>query len=227
MTRLADDIAHAVADARRAHERAGTIPISDEEERAQRLRPVLDGLPPGARAASRKGLEARISPRMLEAVLGWRWGAGNLVLMGETGSGKTSAAAHLVRRLCAEGVARGGVQFELCQMIRWQGCRELSEVVRETRLGTGVPEAITASQNARLLILNDLGGHDDRKTLERILDERYERGWPTVTTTGMRAKGRLSIEEQLGDALARRLFECHGDKGVFVEVWSGAKRNIG
>lgn len=213
------DVLAAAARARAASEAAGIKPLTDEQERLLRLKPIADSLPAGARTAARPELEARIHPKILRAVSAWHWGAGNLVLMGKTGAGKTSGAAHLVRRLCAEAAKSGGEAFELCQLIRWQSCRALSDAGRETKLGTGTIDAITRCQNARLLVLNDLGITDDRNTIERVLDERNERGWPTITTTGMRAKGPNSIEVLLGDALSRRLFECKGDKGTFVEVW--------
>jgi hypothetical protein len=209
------DVLSAAARARAAHERRGVPETTDAAERHLKLKPVLEQLPNGMARAPRSELEGRINERLLRAVLGWRWGGGNLVLMGATGCGKTSAAAHLVRRLCFEGAARGGEAFELASLIRWQSCRDLSEVGRETKLGTGTPEAVLRCQYARLLVLNDLGAGDDRSTLERVLDARYERGWPTVTTTGL---GVAQLEQLLGDALSRRLFECGASRGVFVEI---------
>jgi len=209
------DVLAAAQRARAACEAAGLPETTDAQERHLRLRPVLEQLPAGMHRATRRELEARIEPRILRAVLNWRWGGGNLVLMGATGCGKTSGAAHLVRRLCYEAAIHGGQAFELASMIRWQSCRDLSEVGRETRLGTGTPEAIQRCQFARLLVLNDLGTNDDRTTLERVLDARYERGWPTLTTTGL---GAPEISRLFGDALSRRLFECGADRGKFVEI---------
>lgn len=209
------DVLEAASRARAAHERRGVPETTDAKERHLKLKPVLEQLPNGMHRATRQELEGRIEERLLRAVLGWRWGAGNLVLMGATGCGKTSAAAHLVRRLCFEGAVHGGQAFELSGMIRWQSCRDLSEIGRETRLGTGTPEVVQRCQYARLLVLNDLGAGDDRTTLERVLDARYERGWPTVTTTGLGAE---QLDKVFGDALSRRIFECGADRGRFVEI---------
>lgn len=213
------DVLLAASRARAAHEARGVTPPTDAAERHVRLKLVLEQLPAGMRSATRQELEARIDSRLLRAVLGWSWGSGNLVLMGATGSGKTSAAAHLVRRLCSEGATRGGKEFDLAGMIRWQSCRDLSEIGRETRLGTGTPEVVQRCQYARLLLLNDLGAGDDRTTIERVLDARYERGWPTITTTGL---GAQQLEKAFGDALSRRIFECGASRGAFVEVRGAA-----
>jgi len=212
------DVLRAAERARAASEAAGIPETTDAQERHERLRPVLEQLPRGMHRATRQELEGRIDPRLLRAVIGWHWGSGNLVLMGATGSGKTSAAAHLVRRLCSEGAREGRKPFELASLIRWQSCRDLAEVGRETKFGSGTPEEIRRCQYARLLVLNDLAppAHkDDQATLERVLDARYERGWPTITTTGLNA---AQLEQAFGDALSRRIFECGASRGAFVEV---------
>jgi hypothetical protein len=212
------DVLAAIQSARAASEAMGVPETTDAQERHAKLRPVLEQLPDGMHRATRQELEARIEPRLLRAVLGWNWGSGNLVLMGATGCGKTSAAAHLVRRLCSEGAKEGRKPFELAGMIRWQSCRDLAEIGRETRLGSGTPEAIQRCQYARLLVLNDLAApshKEDQATLERVLDARYERGWPTITTTGLNA---AQLKAAFGDALNRRIFECGANRGKFVEI---------
>ena len=209
------DVLRAAERGRAASEAAGIPETTDAQERHLKLRHVLEQLPAGMHRATRQELESRIEERLLRAVLGWHWGSGNLVLTGATGCGKTSAAAHLVRRLCFEGAIEGRQPFELATMIRWQSCRDLSEIGRETRLGTGTPEAVQRCQYARLLVLNDVGLTDDRNTLERVLDARYERGWPTITTTGL---GSDQLEQTFGDALCRRFLECGPSRGRFVAI---------
>lgn len=223
---LTADFAAIIARVRAAQEARQDPAPSDNANRYDRhlrLKPVLEMLPPGMRTAPRHELEAHIEPRIMKAVLGWRWGDGNLVLMGATSVGKTSGAVHLVRRLCHEGAVQGGEPFEMAQLIRWQSCRELSELVRETKLGTGTPQEITRCQNARLLVLNDIGLDDDKRSLERVLDARYERKWPTVTTTGLNAE---QLGATFGDALTRRIFECGPDRGRFVEIVRDSGRKL-
>lgn len=221
---LDKDLENVIERARIASAAAGLHVPTEAEARRELLRPVLGQLPAGAREATRVALEARMHPRALAAVSSWRWGSGNLVLLGKTGTGKTSAAAWLVRKLCAQATQCGGEALQRALLIRWQSCRDLSEVGRETKLGTGTPEVVQRCQYARLLVLNDLGIDDDRKTLERVLDARYERGWPTITTTGLRARGVNSLEAALGDALTRRLVECGSDRGTFVDLREDSPR---
>jgi DNA replication protein DnaC len=86
-------------------------------------------------------------------------------------------------------------------------------------MGGGEAPEITMCKYARLLILDDLGANDDRTSLERILQFRINRAWPTVITTGLRADGPEGIERLFGEALSARLFECGANKGKLVEVF--------
>lgn len=195
------------------------LPVDDSwspaTERKRVLAPVLERLPRSIRQATRGALETRIgNSRLLRAVNAWAWPGTSLVLAGRTGVGKTSAAGHLVRRLCGIA-AHEGVELDRAQLIRWQECRALSRVFREAKLGTGTPEEIVRCQNARLLVLDDLGVNDDRDALEMILQVRNERAWPTVTTTGI---GSGELHGFLGDALNRRLLECGAHKGTIVDT---------
>jgi hypothetical protein len=224
------DLESVIAAARDAAERnAGSLP-TDAQERSAKLDRVREQLPLAARRASRAELEARCHPKLLKHALAWRWGAGNLILAGKTGAGKTTAAIHLVRRLLSEGARAGGDAFERARSIRWQECRALSAVGREWKLGAGMPDEVFRCQRVGLLVLDDLGATDDKQTLERVLEGRYERGLPTITTTGLRVTDPKEkwdedcysagqLEKALGDALSRRLFECGPSKGTFVEVF--------
>lgn len=222
----AERVETSIADVLRAAERAhaaqiaaGIDPEPEHKARGQQLISTLERLPYVIRSASRAELTARIAPRLLDAVSAWQWGSGNLVLSGRTRAGKSSAAGFLVRRLCQEAARHGGESFELAKAIRWQECRELSEAAREHRLGGGAAPEITLCSYARLLVLDDLGAADDRKTLERILQFRIDRAWPTITTTGLPADGPEGIVKTFGEALSARIFECGPHKGKLVEVF--------
>jgi DNA replication protein DnaC len=165
----------------------------------------------------RAELVARIDDKFFRAVHSWAWGDPNQLLLGTTGKGKTTAAAYLLRRLCAMAIEHGGEALERSKLIRWQSCRELSAVVREFPLGEGTPETIQRCQNARLLILDDLGASDERAPLERVMDVRYMRGWPTITTSGIHYR---QLVTTLGEHLVRRLVDCRGQAGVVLQVFA-------
>lgn len=208
-----------IADAQQALESRRRLDDGSQDLSARRsaVAGVLASLPAHccSRTVRRLELRGRVHGKILAAVDAWGWDSPNLLVIGPTGVGKTSGAAELVRRLVALGVGGGGDAFVRAQLIRWQSCRELSEVAREMRLGDGVPEPVLRCQNARLLVLDDIGAQDHAPTLERILNARYERGWPTITTTGLRSR---ELTATFGEALVRRMLQRRGMDGRIVHL---------
>jgi hypothetical protein len=205
-----------IADAQRALEdRHRIVDVDDVAERKRALQPVVEALPPNGRRP-RSELLANMPTKLVQVLDAWGWSDGNLLILGPSGRGKTTGASYLVRRLCARAAATGGVEFEKAQLIRWQSCRELSQLVREHPLGQGMPDAVQRCQNARLLVLDDIGASDDRGALERILNTRYERAWPTVTTSGLSSRDLVSA---FGEALVRRLLQRGGKGGRIVSLF--------
>jgi DNA replication protein DnaC len=164
----------------------------------------------------RAELAQHMPEKFLRAVDGWNWGDDNLLLLGGTRVGKTTAAAYLLRRLLGLGVHHGGEALEKAKLMRWQSCRDLTYTIRESPLGHGAPDAIVRCQNARLLVLDDIGQTDDKGALERILDVRYQRSWPTITTSGLRYR---ELVHAFGEALVRRLTETKNHGGRILEVF--------
>jgi DNA replication protein DnaC len=154
--------------------------------------------------------------KFLRAVDSWRWGDDNLLLLGATQAGKTTSAAYLVRRLLWLGMQHGGEALEKAKLIRWQSCRALTFAIREWPLGHGEPDVIQRCQNARLLVLDDIGRDDDKSALERVLDMRYLRSWPTITTSGLRYP---EIVNAFGEALVRRMLETKNRGGRVLQVF--------
>jgi hypothetical protein len=208
-------IGTAIAEAQRALEsRQRIVEADDLVERKRALQPVVDALPPNGRRP-RAELIAKMPAKLRGALDGWGWDSGNLLILGPSGAGKTTGAAYLVRRVCARAAALGGVEFGKAQLIRWQSCRDLSQLVREHPLGQGVPDAVQRCQNARLLVLDDVGGNDDKGALERILNTRYERCWPTVTTSGLSSH---ELVDAFGEALVRRMLQRGGQDGRIIKL---------
>lgn len=204
-----------IAGAQRALEsRHRIVEADDIGERRRALQPVVEALPPNGRRP-RAELVAKMPEKLLAALDGWGWESGNLLILGPSGAGKTTGAAYLVRRLCARASTLGGSEFGKAQLIRWQSCRDLSQLVREHPLGQGMPDAVQRCQNARLLILDDVGAADDKGALERILNTRYERSWPTVTTSGLSSR---ELVTTFGEALVRRMLQRGGQDGKIVKL---------
>lgn len=223
-----------LGDALEAAARAMAPRFIDGEEdaaaaRQRRLRGVRDQLPSNT-LVPRPELEARTPPKLLPVALGWHWDAGNLLVLGPTRIGKTSGIALLVR-LAMQRAAGSTYKFDptesrfwggcqdhmgLAELIRWQSCRDLTTAVKEFPLGHGAPEAIQRCQHARLLVLDDVGAGDDKPTIERILNARYERRWPTITTSGLNSR---ELVTTFGEALVRRMSERAGKPGQIVDLF--------
>lgn len=197
--------------------------------RQRRLQAVRDQLPSNT-LVTRPELERRTPPKLLPIVQAWDWDSGNLLVLGPTRAGKTSGVALLVRLAMQRAAGSsdkfdaterrfwGGCQdhFGLAELIRWQSCRDLTTAVREFPLGHGAPEAIQRCQHARLLVLDDVGAGDDKATIERILNARYERRWPTITTSGLTSR---ELVATFGEALVRRMAERAGKSGQIVDLF--------
>lgn len=193
------------------------------------LQEVRRQLPENVRFVKRLALRDRVQDRFHQLMDSWNWDGPNLLMLGGTGAGKTSACAYLVRRMLAEALpvvtfSPGWRRFwggcsstlERASLIRWQSCRELAEAMREHALGKGEPEAIIRCQNARLLVLDDVGATDSPVAYERILNVRYERGWPTITTSGLTSR---ELTSSLNEALVRRMLQRKGRDGLIVSMF--------
>lgn len=228
-TLLGASLESVIAQARAKFEASGVtdadVTRHERNQRALALRDFVRALPNGVTGKPEEDIKARVDRRLWAAVSGWQWDHGNVLLLGPTRRGKTTAAAWLVYRLCAQGVSHGGEAFELARMIHFQECRELSVAVREWKLGYGEPEAVTRCKNARLLVLDDWGPTDDKENLERIMHHRYRsaaRALPTVFTSGM---SRPDLRRTLGDALCARLVECGKRQSVIAEAFGARELN--
>lgn len=223
-----------LGDALEAAARAMAPRFIDGEEdalaaRQRRLRVVRDQLPSNT-LVQRTELEQRTPAKLLPIAHAWHWDSGNLLVLGPTRAGKTSGVALLVRLVmqraagssakfaAAERRFWGGCpdQLGLAELIRWQSCRDLTTAVREFPLGQGAPEAVQRCQHARLLVLDDVGAGDDKPTIERILNARYERRWPTITTSGLNSR---ELVTTFGEALVRRMAERAGKSGQIVDLF--------
>jgi DNA replication protein DnaC len=184
---------------------------ADEYDRNQRnveARAVRGMLPEFLRAPSVTALTNRVAERdFLSVVNAWAWGCGNLLLLGPTGSGRSTAAACLFRRLLAIGVRDGGEAWANAKFMAWFHAGDLAEARREHSLGKGEAPEIGQASRARLLVLDDAGWEQDPFVCSMILKERYELGAPTIITSG-KTEGELI--QHYGAAVVRRMTETGG-----------------
>lgn len=149
---------------------------------------------------------------------------GSLLVLGASGSGKTSLCARIVRRLCAaaiesESEPRGSTSHAPAWAMvstTWTTASEIARVLREHRLGDREePELIRRSVSANLLVVDELGPEPPHRLGELfdLLDRRYVAGRATLVTSGLTLE---AFRERYGDALYRRLTEP--GRGFLINV---------
>lgn len=156
---------------------------------------VLAQLPP-------VGGPERSHPLFVRAVENWRPRAkdrtelGGLILVGPTGTGKTTALVHLAHLLLAKDEAATSMLFVIA-----------SDLVEDQAL-------VERAKRVKYLLLDDTGKESDPKNrLFSVLDHRHTRS-PTFVSTGLSLS---DLEQHYDGATVRRLFEFRGNK---VQVFS-------
>lgn len=198
----------------------------EQNQRAAEAMAIRGALPPFLRSGSHEAMTARVAVKDFTAgALGWRWGHGNLLLLGPTGTGKTTACAVLFRLLLAQGVRDGGPAWENARFMAWFRADDLAEAKREWPLGKGEAPDLMRASRARLLVLDDAGWDRDPSACSVVLAARYEAALPTILTSG---KTEHELIGHYGAAVVRRMTETGGRPGGgimarFLEQPAGAK----
>lgn len=170
-------------------------PFADRDDAAH----VLAQLPP-------VGGPEKADVRFAHAVERWspRRGAGGLVLLGPTGTGKTTAAVHLVRLFLARFEVGTSTLFALASDLAES--RELAE----------------RAKLVRLLVLDDLGKEKDPSNrIFQVLDHRHTRN-PTVITTGIKPE---DLDAHYDGATIRRMFEFRGHEVARVSAFRSTQQS--
>jgi DNA replication protein DnaC len=139
---------------------------------------------------------------------------GNALVIGNSGTGKTTAVNALVVRLAAEAVAAGADDSPIMSCRRTTGPR-IARALRETRLGVECAELDHARQ-CHVLVLDEIGQEmADPRWLFELMDERYGQR-VTITASGLT---RAELDARYGTGAARRLVE---PVGSVLDLFGGA-----
>ncbi len=135
------------------------------------------------------------------------------ILIGPTGSGKSTACVHLVQSLLRKGRDNGGTDYEFARGIFWT--RTDSLTVAGGSDSDDAAKLLHRAEFCKFLILDDLASPS--KTVLRVIQERYDHQRPMVATNGSTNTRQLQ-ESVGGEAVLRWILECGGLKrgSVFI-----------
>jgi hypothetical protein len=154
-----------------------------------------------------------VRPEFAPLLQRWEWGV-SWVLLGQTGSGKSTACVHLIRELLRRGKVNGGEDFARAKSIFWTR----SDAVTQAggRDDEHSHKLLHRAEFSRLMVLDDVA--DPSKTLLRIIQQRYDAQRPLIVTCG--ALDQKSFVNAVGgEAVARWILECGGvRKGVMLRA---------
>jgi len=159
------------------------------------------------------------NPKILEAVRTWTPADGSMLLLGETGSGKTAALVAWVVATyehALEAAKLGTV--EPVPEFFFVTALDLLTARRSFPLGEGEPPALLRARKCEILILDELGPETTPDLVFEIIDARHKRGAVTVATSGQTEKGFIT---KYGAAMFRRLTA----PGVLVDTHTKAAKS--
>lgn len=119
-----------------------------------------------------------------------------VLLIGRTGSGKTSLACAMLHAVVSAG-------HVLSYSSRFDRASVLGDARSESRLGVR-PFELDLAESAGVLVLDDLGRERDHTDICDVLRARYDKGAPVVVTTDL---GPVDLESRYGGDIGRRLFD--------------------
>lgn len=145
--------------------------------------------------------------------------ATNLLLIGKTGTGKTSIACAAMLDVLSAGLSAR--YFTEAQLVRH---------IREGYDERGAPDRMAALAALDVLVLDEIGIADGDPSkrlalLNEVIDVRYRASRPTVAISNLpasaKAKGTLTLADYLSERVVGRLFE---DAVYLACDWPGYRR---
>ncbi len=151
--------------------------------------------------------KATVHPALRAVAADWKRAHGNLVLLGASGTGKTTAMILLAWRILHLAQTRdiGVDDVRWAAGIRFMTAAELGKARIEHALGKSPPPLVRTAERATLLLLDNLGAEKrDDTDIAEVLNERYAAcgKLPTVVSTELT---RAKLEQRYGVATTRRM----------------------
>lgn len=150
------------------------------------------------------GWEPTADPQILDAVAHWTREKGNLVLLGRTGCGKTTAVVARIRGMLDRAERELDAQaFRWAAGIRFAVAADLALSRKRWSLGNGEAPEVEDAMRATLLVLDELGFEPQWDTaIPEVVDLRYRRGLLTIATSGCTSE---KLSARYGEATVRKL----------------------
>jgi DNA replication protein DnaC len=216
------DDAFVAAAARRRIRPAAEIDAAELEERKALARDVRDRLPRVLRPqAAVDRIDRACAPGVAAAARAWRPKAWNLLLLGRTGVGKSTAAAFAFRRLLGVGVHRGGKPWEFALRLQWFKALDLDLARQKHPRGKGedAPAEIVSACAASVLVLDDVGEERFPEAVSEVIVSRYDDGFPTVITSNLGWPDGLA--GHYGEAVARKMAQSADGRAATIVDLTG------
>jgi hypothetical protein len=165
----------------------------------------------------------RVSPLLLNEVEGFdHCRDGSLVLLGETGKGKSALTVAYVHRRYDDEMRRVEAGESRAIHFAWVSGFELAGARKRSPLG-GESPLVQHAIEIPLLILDEVGHEPQSEELMLVIDGRYRANLPTILTSPLTWQ---ELAQHIGGGAYRRLLE-HGIKAdAHGEVTKGQVRVV-
>lgn len=173
---------------------------AEQRHREQAVGPTMRTIPPAFEWASFAApeLRERVKPAGAIDVARRSLAAPVVMIIGDSGVGKTSLAVAMLRACAEDRVERG----------MFVDSRALVRARNEQRLGDGEARLVADAIRARVLVLDELGAECGRGTAEsvvaEVIHERHAQQRRTIVTTPFASP---ELTARYGAGIVRRLAE--------------------
>lgn len=199
-----------------------------QKRRAEQIATMFRGGPGAMARLEREALMKLVPPKVRKIADEYEREEGGMLVIGDTGVGKTVFVVAVFTRLLDEYTAeaadrareRGDPHFHgivPAHFLGWVRAVDLASARAQHALGAGEPPLVTHAKETLLLAIDDLGWESTRdSTVAEVIAERYDRGRPTIVTAGQTF---AALAERYSEAVLRRVLESGGITGRVVDLF--------